>query len=172
MRELDTFELTFTVGKASVQPDCFLRLSYGGKPFNAAFEIDQSTESLDSTAGNSVRTKLRIYDIYQETFLADWQDAGKAWERPPFRVAFLTRSIDRAYHILALARDLAAVKNRHLVLAATHECYVADSDPVRSPLFLNHDGHCQALVDLDPTAGHIHSSVRIPSKMELRSRLW
>jgi hypothetical protein len=165
-------ELTFTVGKESVQPDCFWRLSYGGKPFNIAFEIDQSTESLDTNAGNSIRTKLRIYDAYQETLLANWRDAGKAWERPRFRVAFLTRSIDRAYHILALARDLAAVKSRHLVLGATEEFYVGDSDPVRSPLFVNHDGHFQSLVDLHPTAGFMRPPIRIPTKMEHSSPLW
>jgi hypothetical protein len=53
-------ELTFTVGSDQVQPDCFFRFEFGGKPFNVAFEIDQETESLDSNAVNSIRTKLRI----------------------------------------------------------------------------------------------------------------
>jgi hypothetical protein len=165
-------ELTFAVGKEQVQSDCFWRLVYGGKPFNVAFEIDQSTEPLDSNAANSIRTKLRIYDAYQEALLFDWRAGGKTWERPRFRVAFLTRSIERAYHILALARSIAENKSRRLILAATAETFIADPDCIRSPIFLDHDGHFRAFVDLHPSAHPGRPPVRIPHHVEQKGIFW
>lgn len=155
-------ELTFTSGSEHVQPDSFVRFVHGTRAFNVAFEIDQSTESLDSNAVNSIRTKLRIYESYQDTLLDSWLASGKAWERPRFRVAFLTRTIERAYHILALAKRIATNQSRRFVYAATQDSYLGDADPVRTPLFLDHHGRWQALVDLHPTAAFQRAPVRIP----------
>ena len=159
-------ELKFTSGAEQVQPDCFIRFLYGGRPFHVAYELDQSTESLDSNAANSIRTKLRIYHSYQDTLLDTWEAHGRTWERPRFRVAFLTPTIDRAHHILALSQRMAVHKSRRLVYAATYDSYVGESDPIRTPLFLDHDGHWQALVDLHPTANFLKSQVRIRQDME------
>ena len=159
-------ELTFTSGAEHVQPDSFVQFLHGGRAFNVAFEIDQSTESLDSNAVNSIRTKLRIYQSYQDTLLDAWLSHGKAWERPRFRVAFLTRTIERAYHILALADRIAVKKSRRLIYAATHDSFLGDADPIRTPLFLDHHGHWQALVDVHPTAGFLRPPVRIPRDVE------
>jgi len=59
-------ELTFTVGDRHVQPDCFFRLTTSGRAFNLAFEIDNSTASIDAHAVNSIRRKLLTYQTYQE----------------------------------------------------------------------------------------------------------
>lgn len=159
-------ELTFAAGNDRVQPDCFVRLSSGGRTFSFAFEIDTSQESVDSPAANSVRRKLAVYHAYQEQTLVGWLAAGKQWERPRFRVVFLTASVDRAYHILALSRQLQSHRARRFVYAATHVEFVADPDPLRSPLFLDHFGHWQALVDLHPTASFVKAPVRLTPVVE------
>ena len=159
-------ELTFTAGREQVQPDCFFRLQSAGKPFNFAFEVDQSTESLDSFASNSIRTKLRIYDAYQERTLEDWRAYGKAWERPRYRVVFLTRTVERAYHILALAKRITSNPSRRLVYATTLDAYLSESDPLRSALFLDHDGCWRPLIDHHPSASVLRSPVRLPTVME------
>lgn len=159
-------ELTLTSGVEEVQPDSFVRFLHGGRSFHVAFELDQSTESLDSNAVNSIRTKLRIYQSYQETLLAAWLAHGKTWEQPRFRVAFLTRTIERAYHILALAKSIAIHRSRRFIYAATQDSYLSNVDPVRSRLFLDHNGHWQALVNLHPTAQFDRAAVRLPQIVE------
>ncbi|MDB5385428.1 MAG: hypothetical protein JWM11_1074, partial [Planctomycetaceae bacterium] len=165
-------ELTFTVGSDHVQPDCFVRFEFGGKPFNVAFEIDQGTESVDSNAENSIRTKLRIYDAYQETLLTEWLASGKTWERPRFRLAFLTNSIDRVHHILATAARMTCNGKRRLAFAATQDCFLAEQDPIRSPIFLDHMGQWQSLVDLHPTSPHRKQPVRLKPLMVAPSSIW
>src|SRR4029079_2991398 len=41
-------DLTFEVGAGRVQPDCFFGFTAGEKRFHVAFEIDLSTETVDS----------------------------------------------------------------------------------------------------------------------------
>ena len=159
-------ELTFTVGREQVQPDCFFRLQSAGKPFNFAFEVDQSTESLDSFASKSIRTKLRIYDAYQEQTLEDWRTYGKVWERPRYRVVFLTRTVERAYHILALAKRVASNPARRLIYATTLDAYLSDPDPLHTALCLDHDGSWRSLIDHHPSAPVLRSPVRLPNVME------
>ncbi len=159
-------QLTFSVGDQHVQPDCFVRLSSGGKNFNVAFEIDLSTETVDSGSFKSIRRRLLTYDAYQTLMLTQWREYSRSWERPRFRVAFLTKTIKRAYHILAVANQVAVNKSRRLVYAATLGNFLADSDPMRSPIFLDHAGHWQSLVDVHPTARHSRESVRLPRAVE------
>lgn len=165
-------ELTFSVGIEEVQPDCFLRFEFGGKTFNVAFEIDQGTESLDSNAANSIRTKLRIYDAYQETLLSNWLASGKIGERPRFRVAFLTRSIDRVHHILSLAARMTCNQNRRLVFAATQDSFLTEPEPIQSQIFLDHQGHWQSLVDLHPTSPSTKQPVRLQPFLANVTAIW
>ncbi|MBS0261805.1 MAG: replication-relaxation family protein, partial [Planctomycetes bacterium] len=58
-------ELTFAVGDRQIQPDCFMRFSIAGKNFSVAFEVDLSTESVNSNSQQSLRRKLQTYDAYQ-----------------------------------------------------------------------------------------------------------
>jgi Replication-relaxation len=159
-------ELIFRVGHAQVQPDGFFRLASGGRAFNLALEIDNSTASVDSFAANSIRQKLTVYLAYQDQVLTQWLAAGKKWERPRFRVVFLTQSTERAYHILSLAEETTGNKSRRLVYAATHATFVTDSDPLFAPVFLDHYGHWQSLVDLHPTAVHLKKPVRLPKGVD------
>src|SRR2546425_1055367 len=65
-------ELAFKAGGKQVQPDCFFRLATAGRAFNLAFEIDNSTASVESYAVNSVRQKLVVYHAYQDQVLGAW----------------------------------------------------------------------------------------------------
>jgi hypothetical protein len=159
-------ELTFAVGNDEVQPDCFFRLAAAGRFFNLAFEVDQSTESVDSAAVSSIRRKLLTYHAYQEFVLEQWRTSGKSWEKPRLRVVFLTRTIQRAHHILSVARETNPTPIRRLVYAATQASYISDSDPLHSPLFLDHHGGWQSLVDLHPSARHHREAVRLTAPVE------
>lgn len=165
-------ELTFDAGAGQVQPDCFMRLVAGGPSFNLAFEVDNSTASVESAAANSIRQKLLVYDAYQDTLLRQWLAGGKAWERPRFRVVFLTPSVPRAYHILSHAAELARHPTRCLVYAATFESYVTDSDQLFAPLFIDHKGRWHALLDLHPTAPFGKAPVRLPRVVEKSPSVW
>lgn len=143
-------ELTFTAGDRQVQPDCFFRLTADGRSFNLAFELDNSTASVDSAAGNSIRHKLFTYGAYQDLVLGQWKQTARAWERPRYRVVFLTPSTARAHHILALAAAVAPARPRRLVYAATYDAYVRHPDRLRAALFLDHRGRWQSLIDLNP----------------------
>src|SRR5207244_3993758 len=117
-------ELVLAAGDRQVQPDCFFRLSIAERAFNLAFEIDNSTASIDAHAVNSIRQKLMSYQAYQGLVLSQWHASGKQWERPRLRVIFLTHSVERAYHILAYTAEIAANKNRRLVYAATWDSFI------------------------------------------------
>lgn len=161
-------DLTFAVGERQVQPDCFFRLVSAGRPFNLAFEVDESTESIDSHAVSSIRSKLGVYLEYQERVLAQWLASGRTWERPRLRIVFLTRSVARAYHILAHAAQITRNRSRRLVYAATHEVFLADSEPLHAPIFLDHRGEWQALVELHPTSRFRKELVRLTEIVESR----
>jgi hypothetical protein len=168
--EIDRFsrenELTFEVGDDRIQPDAFFRLSAAGRNFHLAFEIDGSTESVDSPAANSIRRKLALYDAYQERVMSQWSAAGKTWERPRLRVVFLTPSVARAYHILALAARVTQRPARRLFYAAAHAAFVGDADPLCAPIFLDHRGGWQALVDLHPSAPFRKIPIRLTPTVE------
>ena len=153
--------LVFQAGDFQVQPDCFVRLLASGKAFNLAFELDNSTASLDSHAPNSIRQKLVTYDAYQEQVLHEWRHNGKQWERPRFRVVFLTPTPVRAQHILSLAGTLTQHPARRLIYAAPFDTFVTDSEPLTAPLFLDHSGQWQALIDLNPSAPFRKEAVRL-----------
>lgn len=159
-------ELAFTVGDRQVQPDCFFRLATAGRLFNLAFEIDNSMASVDANATNSIRQKLTTYERYQELLLSQWLAGGKKWERPRFRVVFLTQSIARAYHILALACEIARTPSRRLVYATPLDTYVTDPDPIYAPLFLDHAGAWQSLINLHPTAACLKAPVRLTRPLD------
>lgn len=159
-------DLTFTVGDEHVQPDCFFGFTSGGKRFHVAFEVDLSTETVDSPSVRSLRRRLLTYDAYQTLVLAQWQEHGKAWERPRFRVVFLGRSIERAYHLLAVAGKIATNPSRRLVYAATIDSYLGAPDPLRAPIFIDHQGSWRALVDLHPMSPVIRAPIRLPRPVE------
>jgi len=154
-------DLVLSVGARQVQPDCFFRLTASERNFNLAFEIDNSMASIETHAFNSIREKLSTYQTYQDHVLAQWRAAGQQWERPRLRVVFLTRSVERAYHILGCAGEMATDKARRLVYAATWESFVTADEPLHAPFFLDHFGRWQALVDLHPSSPFAKEPVRL-----------
>lgn len=154
-------ELTITGGHLSVQPDCVWQFSTGGRFFNIAFELDMGTEPIQSHRERSIRTKILAYEAHQDAALATWKASGEVGIRPAFRVAFLTRTVERAYHILSLATELARNPKRRLVYAITQDAYLVENNAVCVPLFLCHRGTWQPLVNLHPTSDSMRSPVRI-----------
>ncbi len=160
------------VASQKLSPDCFCQFSLSGKQFNVYFEIDQSTESVDSRAEQSIREKLVRYEAYQDSLVA-WhnaQTASVSW--PYFRVVFLTRSVERANHILWLARECARNANRHLVYAATQNAYLTEPRALQTPLFVDHHGRWQALVNVHPTSNFQRTPVRLTRPVTRLATVW
>lgn len=155
-------ELILEVGSHRTTPDCHFQFLAGGKTFNVLFELDRSSESLDSLALNSIRRKLVAYEAYQDYAWALWKQGGKHGTRPYFRVAFLTATLERAHNVLALARQCAGNVDRRLCYASTLDSFLTERDAMRFPLFLDHHGHWQALVNIFPTAHFMRKPTRIP----------
>ncbi len=164
-------ELALIAGDHQVQPDCFFRLAISGRAFNLAFEIDNSMASVDSHATNSIRQKLTTYQAYQDLLMSQWLASGKKWERPRFRVVFLTRSVKRAYHILTCAAEATPNKSRRLVYATTQESYVTDDRPLHAPIFLDHFGNWQSLIDLHRSADYTKTPVRLTCPLDCPSAI-
>jgi hypothetical protein len=154
-------ELVLEIGPHRVSPDCHVQVATSGRTFNVLFEVDRSTEPLDSSAASSIRTKLLAYEAYQDYVLGIWKNGGGKGPRPYFRVVFLTMTVERAHHILGLANGCARNRDRKLCYAATCDEFLAERDALRSPLFLDHHGNWRALVDLHPSAQFARSPVRI-----------
>jgi hypothetical protein len=153
--------LTYDPVLNATQPDCHFQFGCGGRIFNVLYEVDNATEPLDSQREHSIRSKVRGYECYQDWVLRSWQQHGRVGPRPVFRVVFLTKGIQRVYHILALARDCARNPLRRLCYAATQEEYLSNPLAVTSPLFIDHDGDWQSLVNLHPTSRFLREPVRI-----------
>ena len=160
-------ELILEAGSHRVMPDCHVQFAACGRLFNVLVELDRSTESLDSSAANSIRTKLLAYEAYQDYVMGIWKQQGQRGPRPYFRVAFVTATVERAHHILALARQCARNADRRLCYANTIESFLAESDAVRAPVFLDHHGGWQALVNLYPSAHFTRAPVRIAPYVQL-----
>jgi len=154
-------QLTLEVGEYRQQPDCHFQLGRGGRVFNVLFEIDNATEPLDSLREQSIRTKLLGYETYQDWVLRGWREAGRREPRPAFRVVFLTRGVNRANHMLWLARQCARNPDRRLVYAATQDAYLGDPRAATEPLLNDHHGGWQALCDLHPSARFVREPIRL-----------
>ena len=154
-------EAALNTGRQKYRPDCFFQFTQSGKSFNVYFEIDQSTEPLNSRAEQSIRTKLIHYEACQDAFIAWWKGQSQPGPRPFFRVVFLTRSWERAYHILWLARECARNPDRHLAYAATQDSLLAEPRALHAPMFLDHHGRWQSLVNLHPTSDFVRTPVRL-----------
>ena len=154
-------ELVLSTGVHRVSPDCHVQFATAGRTFNVLVELDRSTESLDSTGATTIRTKLLAYEAYQDHVLALWKRTAQHGPRPAFRVAFLTVSVERANHILALAGECTRNSDRRLCYAAPIDGFLADKDALRTPVFLDHHGRWQSLVDLHPSSAQQRAPVRI-----------
>jgi len=154
-------QLTLGVEEYRQQPDCHFQLGHGGRVFNLLFEIDNATEPLDSLREQSIRSKLLGYESYQDWVLRVWRDHGRQEPRPAFRVVFLTRGVNRANHMLWLARQCARNKDRRLVYAATQDAYLGTPCAVTDPLLNDHHGQWRALCDAQPSSAFRREPVRL-----------
>lgn len=157
--------LVVDIGFSRQAPDCFFQFQSGGKTFNVLFEVDNGTEPLTTNRIQSIRSKITTYEAYQDAVRYDWKRAAEFGTRPRFRVAFLTKSADRANHILWLARETARNPDRRLCYAATQDTYLAESDALRAPLFNDHHGHWQSLVNTHPTSQFLRTPIRLAAPM-------
>jgi Replication-relaxation len=154
-------KLTLSAGEYRQQPDCHFQLECSGKVFNLLFEVDNATEPLDSNREQSIRTKLLGYECYQDWVMRNWHDHGQVGERPAFRVVFLTKGVERARHILWLARVCARNPDRRLCYVATQETFLAEPWAVTAPIVNDHHGGWQSLVDLHPTSRYLREPIRL-----------
>jgi hypothetical protein len=154
-------KLTLAAGEYRQQPDCHFQFESGGKSFNVLFEVDNATEPLDSLREQSLRTKLLGYECYQDWVLAGWHAHGRDGPRPVFRVVVLTKGVERARHILWLARACARNPDRRLCYAATQETYLAEPLAITAPVFNDHHGGWQSLVNPQPTARFLREPIRL-----------
>ncbi len=145
--------LTLEVGEYRQQPDCHFQLEQSGRVFNTLFEIDNSTEPLDSRREQSIRTKILGYESYQDWVIRCWNNAGRVGTRPSFRVVFLTKGAERANHMLWLAQSLTRNKDRRLVYATTQDSFLNCPHAVTTPILNDHHGHWQAMINAQPTSG-------------------
>ena len=145
-------------------PDAYLQFRSGGRMFNLMLEIDNSTEPLEGDTRSAIERKLRAYKLHQDSALEWWHRSGRPRHlNPRFRAVFLTRSAERAEHIVALAAELATNRDRLVCYAAMQEEFLAEPDALRVPLCLDHFGHWQALVNPHPTSRFERKEVRIVS---------
>ena len=143
------------------KPDFSAVFAHSGMNFNRFWERDRHTESIDSLARNSVRNKLLTYERYYDLVISRWRAGEFGGPRPRFRVLFFTDTIERAEHILYAASQLAHNPRRLLVYATTMDSFLNEDDALMQPLFLDHHGRYQAMVNLHPTSAFLRESVKI-----------
>lgn len=158
-------KLTLAAGEYRQQPDCHFQFDSGGKFFNVLFEVDNATEPLDSPREQSLRTKLLGYECYQDWVLRTWRDQGRIGPRPAFRVVILTKGQKRAEHILWLAQTCAHNPSRRLCYATTQDAYLAEPLALSTPLFNDHHGQWQSLIDRHPTSRFLREPIRLAAPL-------
>lgn len=155
-------ELKITGGPRVQYPDAYLRLAAAGRQFNLMVELDNGTEPLDSPEPHSIRHKIATYEAHQDQVLAWWAGQGSPRRLSPrFRVLFVTRSAERAEHIVALARELTQNSDRLLCYAVCFDDYLAEPDALRRPMCLDHHGRWQMLVNTHPSSCPTRAAVRL-----------
>lgn len=154
-------ELRIEGGSRVQYPDCFVRLTRSGRHVNVMFELDNGTKPLDSGEPHSIREKILTYEAHQDYVIA-WCAKREEARRvnPRFRVVFLTRTAERAEHIVALAGQLARNRDWLLSYSAPFDDYIAEADALRAPLFIDHHGRWQGLVNTNPTSAAKKTPIR------------
>ncbi len=145
----------------TTKPDFSAVFAHSGRSFNTFWERDRHTESIDSLTPNSVRNKLLTYERYCDLLYSRWRAGEFPGPRPRIRVLFWTDTMERAEHILYAAAQLAQDSRRLLVYATTMDSFLHEDDALMQPLFLDHRGRFQAMVDLHATSAFLREPVKI-----------
>ena len=159
-------QLALKLGEEVLKPDFQMTLEAPtGEQFRFLFEIDNCTEPLLATDPHreSIRRKIMFYERYQEHWLALWKQGGAAGLAPRFRVLFFSGTPARVREILAVAASCATWNNRRLCYATTVQEFLAETDAIRSCVFLDHIGHWGSLVSVHPGARPLRQRVRLPA---------
>ncbi len=156
-------ENTYTIQAPplTTKPDFGAVFGYSGVASNTFWERDRHTESIDSLARNSIRNKILTYERYYDLIVSQWRAGHFPGPRPRIRVPFWTDTMERAEHILYAASQLAHNPRRLLVYATTLDIYLHDDDALTRPIFLDHHGRFQAIVDPHPTSAFVREPVKI-----------
>ena len=147
------------------KPDFSVVLQQSGRRFNTFFERDRHTEPIDSAAPSSIRNKIIAYEAYYDLLIARWRAGEIPGTRPRLRVPFITDTMERTEHILYTASQLARNPRRLLVYATTMDSFLNERDALREPLFLDHEGNWQALLNPHPTSRFLRDPVRLAPEM-------
>jgi hypothetical protein len=143
-------------------PDAYFQLRASGRTFNLMFELDNSTEPLESDASSAIIKKVQSYEAHQDSTLRWWLGRGTPRRiNPRFRVVFLTKTAERAEHIAALAAEATANKDRRLCYAATQDSFLADPMGLTSPIFIDHHGAWQPLANLHASSHTKRTPIRL-----------
>jgi hypothetical protein len=162
-------QLTLSVDEQTLKPDFQMTLEAPtGQLFKFLVELDNSTEPLEATdpKRESIQRKLVFYERFQEHWLHRWRQRGREGFPPRFRVLLFTRSTQRVRDMLAVARTVSRWRNRRLCYAVTIEEFLAESDAVRAPIFLDHFGCWQGLMQLHPPDTVVRTPVRLPAPVQ------
>jgi len=140
--------VVLSLGTETLKPDGSMQLETPeGRFFNFFLELDNGTEPVRSTRDRqSIERKIRFYERLQDTVLGKWRGGPRDSAPPRYRVLFFTRSIQRQKHLLWTAGQLARNRDRRLCLGVSLGEYLAQPNPLRSPIAADHHGHWQAIV--------------------------
>ena len=130
-------QVRLPVGKETLIPDVLFGLKQKGRsPQHYLVELDCGTEPVYSTKQrDSLRKKLSLYYAHEAT------------SEGTYRVLFLfAEATPRVAHFLKLAREMAPDPRRHIVRAAVLDTVLGHADPLRWPLFLDHDRQLVSLL--------------------------
>jgi hypothetical protein len=155
-------ELQIKDGPQVQSPDAHFQLRASGRTFNLMFEIDNSTEPLEGDATHAIVKKLQAYEAHQDCVLRWWLGNGRPRRlNPRFRAVFLTKSAERAEHIAALAAETARNKDRLVCYVATQDTFLTEPAALTSPIFFDHHGRWQSLVNLHPSSHTKRTPIRL-----------
>jgi hypothetical protein len=158
-------QLTLHLADEYLKPDFQMTLrSPTDQQFRFLVELDNGTEPLAATDPHreSIRRKVTFYERFQDHWFSHWKQSGRRGFPPRFRVLFFARTALRVREILAVAASHATWRNRRLCYAATVQDFLAESDVLRSAIFLDHLGHWQSLVNIHPVARPLRPPVQLP----------
>lgn len=161
----NTYEIC--VGGLRTKPDFPHVLMHSGRRINSFWEDDRGTEPIDSPAKSSVRNKIVVYEAYYDWLIDRWKTGqfGKL-PRPRIRVPFTTTTMDRAEHILYIASQLARNPERLLVYACSSDSFLNEPRALTNPIFYDHHGNAQAIVNVHPTAQLHGNTIRLSPQFE------
>jgi len=123
-------QVRLTSGAETFVPDAAFGLKTKGRPpQHYLVELDCGTEPVYSTKQrDSLRKKLSLYYAHE------------AASENTYRVLFLfAEATPRVAHFLKLAREMSPDPRRYIVRAAVLASFLDHGDPLRWPIFLDHN---------------------------------